>query len=115
MSAAAAQAEAEAAHLRLEMNAARNRIMLDTRQSFQNLKRAQTARDVAQLDLELSRDQLSILLAKMNEGRVSMQQVEQARFEENEKWIAFYDAQCTAEKAAWDVLRQTGDLMAALQ
>jgi len=115
VSAAAAQAEAEAAHLRLEMNAARNRIMLDTRQSFQNLKRAQTARDVAQLDLELSRDQLSILLAKMNEGRVSMQQVEQARFEENEKWIAFYDAQYTAEKEAWDVLRQTGDLMAALQ
>jgi len=107
--------EAEAAHLRLEMNAARNRIMLDTRQTFQNLKRAQTARDVAQLDLELSRDQLSILLAQMNEGRVSMQQVEQARFDENEKWIAFYDAQYTAEKAAWDVLRQTGDLMAALK
>jgi hypothetical protein len=51
----------------------------------------------------------------MNEGRASLQQVEQARFNEDEKWIAFYDAQYAAEKAAWDLLRQTGNVMAALQ
>jgi hypothetical protein len=44
-----------------------------------------------------------------------LQQVEQARFNEDEKWIAFYDAQYAAEKAAWDLLRQTGNVMAALQ
>jgi len=115
VSAAVAQAEVETARLRVEMNAARNRISLETRQSYQALRRAETARDVARLDLEVSRDQVSILLAQMNEGRASLAQLEEARFLEDEKWIAFYDAQYTAEKAAWDLLRQTGNLLAALK
>ena len=45
----------------------------------------------------------------------NVQQMEEARFDEDEKWIVFYDAQYAAEKAAWDLLRQTGDLVAALQ
>jgi outer membrane protein TolC len=115
VSAGIALAEGEAAHLRIEMNAARNRISLETRQSYQNLRKAETARDVARMDLEVTRDQVSIFLSQMNEGRASLTQVEQARSTEDEKWILFYDAQYTAEKAAWDVLRQTGNLIAALQ
>jgi len=114
-SAAAAQAEADAARLRIEMNAARNRISLETRQNFQTLHKAETEREVARLDLEVARDQVSILLSQMNEGRATLQQVEQSRFTENEKWIAFYDAQYGAEKAAWDLLHRTGDLIAALR
>ena len=115
VSAAVAQAEADAARLRVEMNAARNRISLETRQAYQTLHKAETAREVARLDLEVGRDEVSNLLAQMNEGRASLQQLEQARFNEDEKWIAFYDAQYAAEKAAWDLLRQTGNLAAALQ
>ncbi len=115
VSAATAQAEVDAARLRIETNAARNRISLETRQNYQALRRAETARDVARLDLEVSRDQLSILLAQVNEGRATLQHLEQARFNEDEKWIAFYDAQYAAEKAAWDLLRQTGNVVAALQ
>jgi outer membrane protein TolC len=115
VSAAVAQAETDGARLRLEMNAARNRISLETRQSYQTVRKAGTAREVARLDLDVAREEVSILLARMNEGRASLQQVEQARFNEDEKWIAFYDAQYAAEKAAWDLLRQTGNVMAALQ
>ena len=114
-SAAVAQAETEAAHLRIEMNAARDRISLETRQSFQALRKAETAREVARLDLEVARDQVGILLAQMNEGRASLAQVEKERFTEDEKWILFYDAQYAAEKAAWDLVRQTGDVLAALR
>ena len=114
VSAAAAQAEADAARVSIEMNAARNRISLETRQNFQTLHKAETERDVAHLDLDVARDQVSILLDQMNEGRATLQQLEQARFNEDEKWIAFYDAQYAAEKAAWDLLHRTGDLMAAL-
>jgi len=114
VSAATAQAESDAARLHLEMNAARNRISLETRQSYQNLHKINTERDVAKLDLDVARDQVSILLNQMNEGRVTLQQVELARFTEDEKWIAFYDAQYAAEKAAWELLHRTGDLMAAL-
>jgi len=115
LTAGAAYAEAEAAHLRSEMSATRNRISLDTRQSYRLLKKAETARDVARLDLEVARDQVSLLLAQMNEGRASLQQLEEARFAEDEKWIAFYDVRYAAEKAAWDLLRQTGSVLAALQ
>jgi outer membrane protein len=115
VSAAQAQAEAEAARVRIQLNAARNRITLEARQSYQAVHRAGTARDVARLDLEVARDQVSMRLAQLNEGRASLQQLEEARFDEDEKWIAFYDAEYTAEKAAWDLLRQTGNLMAALK
>lgn len=114
VSAAIAQAQADAARLRIEMNAARNRISLETRQTFQALHKSETERDVARLDLEVARDQVSILLDQMNEGRATLQQVEQARFNEDEKWIGFYDAQYATEKAAWDLLHRTGDLVAAL-
>jgi outer membrane protein len=115
IAASVAQAEVEAARLRIEMNAARNRISLDARQGYQTLRKAETARQVARLDLEVARDQVSVLLAQKTEGRASLRQLEEARFIEDEKWIAFYDAQYTAEKAAWDLLRQTGNLVASLQ
>jgi outer membrane protein TolC len=115
VSAAVAQAETEAAHLRIEINTARNRISLDARQAYQTLHKAETARDVARLDLEVAREDVSVLLAQMNEGRASLEQLEQSRFIENEKWIEFYDAQYAAEKAAWDLARQSGNLAAALQ
>jgi outer membrane protein len=114
-SAARAQAEDEAARLRIQMVATRNRISLETRQNFQSLHKADTGREVAKLDLEVARDQVSIVLTQMNEGRATLQQLEQARFNENEKWIAFYEAQYAVEKAGWDLLHHTGNLIAALQ
>ncbi len=110
-----AQSELDMVRLRSQLQATRNRIELDVRRSFQLVRQAETARQVSKLDLDLARDQLSVLLARMGEGRASLQQVEQARFAENEKWIAFYDAQAAATRAALDLLRQTGGLLAALQ
>ena len=44
----------------------------------------------------------------MSEGRAALRQVEEARIVENEKWLAFYDAQSAAERAKFRVLRETG-------
>ena len=67
------------------------------------------------MDLDVSRDQVSVLLAQMEEGRAALRQVEEARTGETDKWIAFYDAASTAEKARLALLRQTGELTAALR
>jgi outer membrane protein len=75
------------------------------------VKKASMAADVARLDLEVAREQLSVNLAQMQEGRLSLREVEEARIAENGKWIAFYDAQYAMEKAHWGVLRLTGDLV----
>jgi adhesin transport system outer membrane protein len=109
------QAENEQHHIRSEADVARNRISLDLHQSYQEIHKTDVARELAQADLDLARSQLSVLLAQMGEGRASLRQVEEARFNENEKWIAFYDAQYNAERARLNVLRQTGELMAALR
>ena len=109
------QAENDQQHIRAEVEVARNKITLDIHQSYQDIHKTDIARELAQADLDLARSQLSVILAQMNEGRASLRQVEEARFNEDEKWIAFYDAQFNAERARLNVLRQTGELMAALK
>ena len=111
----AASADAEVTRLKTEINRTRNRIALDARRSFQELRKAETAREVARLDLDLERETVTIRLAQMEEGRATLRQVEQARFAEHEKWIAFVDAQFSLELARLDLLRRTGGLMAALR
>jgi outer membrane protein TolC len=109
------QAESDQQRIHAEVNAERNRIALDIHQSYLDIRKADVARELAQADLDLARSQLSVVLAQMNEGRASLRQVEEARFSENEKWTAFYDAQFSAERARLNVLRQTGELRAAIQ
>lgn len=67
------------------------------------------------MDLEVARESAAILLAQYDEGRASLSEMEQARFEENEKWIAYFDAQNTLERVKLDILRLTGSLIAALK
>ena len=110
-----AQAETDAARLRAELANARNRISVDVQQSYREAARVAGAADVARLDLEVAREQLSVFLAQMQEGRAGLREVEQARVAENQKWIAFYDAQYVAEKAKWNVLRLTGGLLPTIE
>jgi outer membrane protein TolC len=108
---ATAQGEADLSRLKIELANARNRIVSDLADSLRSARRAQTAADVARLDLEVAREQLSVGLAQFQEGRQTMRQVDEARLAENDKWIAFYDAQYTLEKAHWNVLRWNGGLL----
>lgn len=109
------QTQSEAARLKVELASTRNRIVSDVQQSFRESRRAAGAADLARMDLEVAREQLSVTLAQMQEGRTGLRDVEQARVAENQKWIAFYDAQYAAEKAKWNVLRLTGSLVGAVE
>jgi OMF family outer membrane factor len=111
----ASQAQIDILELRTQMNQVRNRIQLDTQKSYQEFQKATSAQQVARLDLDYTRDQVSLLLAQLGEGRATQQQVDNARLTEQEKWIAFYDAQHAVESARLDLLRQTGTLQAALR
>ena len=111
----AAQAQTDIMELRTQMGQVRNRIQLDTQKSYQELQKTLSAQEVARLDLDYARDQVSVLLAQLGEGRATEQQIDNARLTEQEKWIVFYDAQHAVENARLDLLRQTGTLMAALR
>jgi len=115
ISALTQQRNAEVEHLRLEMKNTRNNIIMTARQSWRDITKAEAAREVARLDLEVAREQVNIQLALMQEGRASMGQVEEARAGEDAKWIAFYDAGYALEKAQWSLAHQTGDLISALR
>ena len=106
-----AETEVDISHLKVELANARNRLSSDLQQSFRAVKKAETAAEVARLDLEVVREQLSVDLAQLQEGRLGMRQLWEVRLAENDKWIAFYDAQYALEKARWNVLRLTGTLV----
>jgi outer membrane protein len=111
----AKQAQIDIQELRTQMDQLRNRIQLDTQKSYQSLQKARSAEEVARLDLDYTRDQVSVFLAQLGEGRATEAQVDNARLAEQEKWITFYDAQHAVESARLDLLRQTGTLLAALR
>lgn len=114
-SARVGQASAEMARLRLEMNSLRNRLSLDASRGWHEVKKSEAAREVARLDHEVAREQVSVFLVQMEEGRASLKQVEEARFAESEKWLAFLDAHYGVERARLNLLKQSGDLLAALR
>ncbi len=109
------QAEEDIAKLRIQVNRTRSQITADLRRAYQDVKRADDQRDYAREDLDLAREQLTIDLAQNDEGRLPMAAVEQARAVEQEKWLAYYDAQHSAERARLNLLHQAGTLMAALK
>ena len=115
VSAQSAMAQADIARLKIELTNTRNRIASDLQRAFREVRKADSAAEVARLDLEVAREQLSVSLAQMQEGRLSLREVEEARLAENQKWIAFYDAQYALEKVRWNVLRLTGTLVTSLQ
>lgn len=111
----AGKVEAEAAQLRIELRRLREQIASEVRRLHQAAREADAAAEVARLDLEVARERVSIVLAQMEEGRAGLRQLEEARFEESEKWIAFYDARYRMEAARLAVLARTGNLLAALR
>jgi len=110
-----AQTQTDIGRLRIQLKTTRDRITSDIQQGFRDERKATSAADVARMDLEVAREQLSVTLVQTQEGRATLAQVEQARLTENDKWIAFYDAQSNLEKARWNLLHLSGELIASLQ
>ena len=111
----AGQAYTEMQKLRVQMGQVRNRLLADTRRNYDLWKKAQTIRQLSRLQLELAREELTVKLAQNGEGRVPLNEVEQARIEEGNRWIAFYDADLQAVRAKLAILKQTGNLLASIR
>jgi len=108
-------AEAEAAQLRVQLRNARRTVEENVRNSYSALKQAEAAQRLARMDLDVAREQVSVLLAQSEEGRAPLRELEQARAAETEKWIAYLDANTELEKARMAVLRAAGMLTKALE
>jgi hypothetical protein len=72
-------------------------------------------RSLGTKDLQVAREQTSLLLALFDEGRATQKQLEETRLAENEKWMALFDARFALDRARLDLLKETGTLVAALR
>lgn len=111
----AREAEADVAKLRIEVARTRSQITADLRRAYQEVKSAESSRDLARADLDFTREELNIDLAQYEEGRLPLARVEALRATENEKFLTYYVSQQTAERTRLNVLRLTGTLLAALK
>ena len=110
----AAQAEVDKQRIRTEMQRLRGRVEAETRLAWEDIRQAETAREIAKMDLDLAREQVSLLLSQLEEGKAALKDVEEARYAEHERWMQLYDARATFERAQYQLLRQTRMLVAAL-
>jgi outer membrane protein len=108
-------ASADIVALRTQVTSARGRIAVGARRAWQFVAQQQLSAEVAKLDLEVARDQVSQLLALYEEGRAPFRQLEEARLQESEKWMALFDARYALDRARLDLLRETGNVLALLR
>jgi outer membrane protein len=110
-----AQAYTDLQKLRVQTDQVRNRILTETRRSYEQWQKAEGIRNLYRMQLDFAREELTVLLAQNGEGRVPMSRVEQARVDESDRWIALYDAETQVTRAKLAILRQMGTLVAALR
>jgi len=105
-----ALAKSELTTAEMELKAKRQNVELDVERQYQHLRELDAAREVARLELKLAQENLQVIQASFEEGRSNLRDVERARLEENDKWIAFLDSDYEHQKAQLDLLNTTGDL-----
>jgi outer membrane protein TolC len=109
-SASVALARSELTAAEMDLKAKRQNVQLDVERQYQHLRELDAARDVARLELKLAQENLQIVQASFEEGRSNLRDVEKARLDENDKWVAFLDSDYDHQKARLDLLNTTGDL-----
>lgn len=113
----AAKTRSNVALARSELNAAelllsnkRQEVRLEVQQKARNVRELDARREVARLDLKLAQETLQLTQAKFDEGRVTLRDLEQARLDESEKWVAFLDAAFARQQGQLTLLQATGQL-----
>jgi outer membrane protein TolC len=94
----------------MELRSKRLSIELDASRQYHHLRELEAAREVARLERKLAQENVQVIQANFDEGRANLRDVERARSDENEKWIAFLDSQYDYQKAELEILNTTGEL-----
>ena len=110
---ALAQASLDAAKLNLANK--RTQVSADVRQKSRKVQEADAAKEVARLELQLAQQNVAVLQSQFNEGKTNLRDMEKARLQENEKWMAYLDANFQRQRAQLELLRTAGQLEKALE
>jgi outer membrane protein len=110
-----ALAKSELSASELALGNKRQQVRLDLLQKQRNVRELDATREVARLDLKLSQESLQLLQAKFDEGRANLRDIENARLDENDKWVAFLDADFGRQQGQLTLLQATGQLAKVFQ
>ncbi len=112
-SVALAQANLDAAKLNLVSK--RTQVSAEVRQRSRKMQETEAAKEVARLELQLAQQNLAVLQSQFGEGKANLRELERARLDENEKWMAYLDANFQRQQAQLELLRTAGQLDKVLE
>lgn len=93
----------------------KTQVSAEVRQKTRKVQERDAAKEVARLELQLAQQNIAVLQQQYTEGKVNLRDVERARLDENEKWMAYLDANFQRQGAQLDLLKTAGQLDKVLQ
>jgi outer membrane protein len=88
----------------------KNQVSADVRKKTRRLREMDAAKEVARLQLQLAQQSVSALQSQFEEGKTNLRDVERARLEENDRWMAYLDATFERQRSQVELLRTAGQL-----
>jgi len=93
----------------------KNQVSADVRKKTRRLREMDAAKEVTRLQLQLAQQNVSALQSQFEEGKINLRDVERARLEENDRWMAYLDATFQRQQAQVELLRTAGQLDKVLE
>ena len=109
-----ARARLEERELALRREAKRRAIELEGQRASALLREAEGLRDLAKLELEYARENVDVLLAQFEEGRIALDELERARVLESSAWGGLVESEYALAKAQLGVVHAAGGVREAL-
>ncbi len=103
-------ADADALKATKQAEAARNQASEETLRWQRSVAQMQAARDVAQLEYEIAEKNLPAVQTRVDAGTATLHDLDDARTQASERFIALQDVTFELERSQLGVLRSTGDL-----
>jgi outer membrane protein TolC len=88
----------------------RTELTAEVRQKTKQVRERDAAKEVARLELQLAQQDVAVQQAQFAEGKANLREVERVRLEENEKWMAYLDANFQKQQAQLELLKTAGQL-----
>src|SRR5438445_588890 len=88
----------------------RSELSAEVRQKARRVRETDAAKEVARLELQLAQQNVAVQQAQFEEGKLGLRDMEKARLDENEKWMAYLDANFQKQQAQLDLLKTAGQL-----
>ncbi|HZQ93552.1 MAG TPA: TolC family protein [Candidatus Sulfotelmatobacter sp.] len=103
-------AEADARKASKQAEAAKNQLSEENLRLQRSVAQFQAARDVAQLEFEIAEKTMSAVQTRMDAGTANLHDLDDARTQVSERFIALQDVTFELQRAQLALLRSTGDL-----